>query len=480
MKNKKIIFYLTVFMLFISYNCKSKTNITDSNKIRKPVASGTFYPGDKVKLKETINKYLSEVKIDKNENRKLKALIVPHAGYIYSGTVAASGFALLKDVSYKKTILIGPSHYAHLNKASIPKFDYYETPLGLIKLSNLAKELLNEKSFNYNVEAHDREHCLEVEIPFLQTVMNKTEIIPIIIGPSGIDEITESIIKKLDRDTLIIVSSDLSHYHSYDDAVKLDKQCINCIIKNDLKDINNQEACGLYPIIVLMNIAKHFNWEAKLLDLRNSGDTAGSKDNVVGYASIAFYEKDKNTVSLSGEDKKILFELARSSIIKKNTNFDTSKYKLSDILLEKKGCFVTLYSGNNELRGCIGYIMPVKPLYQSVIDNAYNAAYRDPRFPQVTNEEIKNLKIEISVLSIPEKINYNSKNDLLQILIPGKDGVIINKNNRSATFLPQVWDKLPDKEHFLEQLCLKAGIDPDIWEYDNPEVLVYNVLAIHE
>jgi AmmeMemoRadiSam system protein B/AmmeMemoRadiSam system protein A len=463
-------------MIFTSFNCKSKTS---NNKIRKPAVAGSFYPLNKNDLKSEINKYISEIKLDINENRSLKALIVPHAGYIYSGPVAATGFALLKNKNFKKTIIIGPSHYVYLKKASIPQVEYYETPLGLQKLSKISKDLLNEKCFEYNPEAHIKEHCIEVEIPFLQTVMKNTEIIPIITGQSQIDEITETLIKLIDNDTIIIISSDLSHFHSYKDAVRLDKQCIDCILKNDLKNIYNQEACGLYPIIILMKIAKHFNWEAKLLDLRNSGDTSGSKQRVVGYGSVAFYKKDKNDFTLSEDDKKKLFLLARNSIIKKNKNIDISKYRLSDSLKEKKGCFVTLYL-NNKLRGCIGYIMPQKSLYQAVVDNAYNAAYKDPRFVPVKKDEIKNLKIEISVLTIPEKINYYSKDQLIEKLTPKIDGVIINKDNRSATYLPQVWDKIPEKEIFLESLCLKAGIDPDTWDYDKPDIFIYKVFAFHE
>ncbi len=479
MKNKIIFVYMIIIILFSSFNCKSKTISLNNDKIRKPAVAGSFYPSDKNQLKKMINKYLSEVKIDKNEKRQLKALIVPHAGYIYSGPIAASGFALLKGQSYKKTFIIGPSHRVYLDKASIPQVDFYETPLGLIKLSNLVYKLLNENCYEYNPEAHYEEHCLEVEIPFLQTVMNDTEIIPIVVGSSNINEITDSIINKIDQDTFIIVSTDLSHFHSYNDALALDNKCVNCILKNDLTGIYNQEACGIHPIIILMNIAKHFGWEAKLLDLRNSGDTAGTKDRVVGYAAIAFYENEKKDISLSDKDKNILFELARTAIINKNTNLNISKYKLSKALLEKRGCFVTL-NLNNELRGCIGYINPLKPLYQAVIDNAFNAAYRDYRFNPVSNKEIKNLKIEISVLTIPKKINYTSKDELFKILIPEKDGVIIIKNNKSATFLPQVWDKLPEKELFLEHLCLKAGIDYDEFEIDKPEVLIYKVFAFHE
>lgn len=475
---KKIIPFILILIVFYSFNCKSSTN-NNMYKIRKPVVAGTFYPGNKEQLKDLINKFLSQVKFDKNEILYPRALIVPHAGYIYSGAIAASGFALLKGKNYKKTFLIGPSHHVYLKKASIPQVDYYETPLGLIKLSKISKELLNEQYFEYISQAHTEEHCLEVEIPFLQVVMNETEIIPIIIGQSYINEIAESLIKKIDNDTFIIVSSDLSHYHPYNDALKLDNQCVKSILNNDFNNIYKQEACGLYPIIILMKIANHFGWKAKLLDIRNSGDTSGSKDNVVGYAAIVFYENKKKDLTLSDKDKNTLFELARTAIIKKSQNIDVSKYSISNPLLEKRGCFVTL-NLNNELRGCIGYIMPVKSLYQAVIDNAFNAAYQDPRFMPVSEKEIKNLKIEISILTVPEKMNYSSKDELLNKLIPNKDGVIINKNGRSATFLPQVWEQLPAKEQFLEHLCQKAGLSSNTWKDGDMEVLIYKAFVFHE
>ncbi len=476
--NKRTILFILILIFFYSFNCKSSTN-DNKYKIRKPVVAGTFYPANKEQLRDMINKFLTQVKIDKNETLFPKALIVPHAGYIYSGPIAASGFALLKDKNYKNTFLIGPSHHVYLKKASIPQVDYYETPIGLMKLSKISKELLNEQYFEYIPQAHAEEHCLEVEIPFLQVVMNETEIIPIIVGQSSINEIADSLIKKIDKDSLIIVSSDLSHYHSYNDAVKLDNQCVKSIINNDLNNIEKQEACGLYPIMILMKIANHFGWNAKLLDIRNSGDTSGSKNSVVGYAAIVFYEKVKKDFTLTDKDKNILFELARNAIIKKSRNIDTSKYQISDNLLEKRGCFVTL-NLNNELRGCIGYIMPTKALYQAVIDNAYNAAYQDPRFFPVSEKEIKNLKIEISILTVPEKLNYSAKDELLKKLIPEKDGVIINKNGRSATFLPQVWEQLPEKELFLEHLCQKAGLSSNAWKNGDLEVLIYRAFVFYE
>lgn len=476
--NKRTILFILLLLFFYSLNCKSGTN-DNKNEIMKPVVAGTFYPADKEQLKDMINKFLNQVKRDKNEILFPKALIVPHAGYIYSGPIAASGFSLLKGKSYKKIFLIGPSHHIYLKKASIPQADYYETPLGLMKLSKISKELLNEQYFEYNPQAYTEEHCIEVEIPFMQVVMNETEIIPIIVGQSYINEIADSIIKKIDKDTFIIVSSDLSHYHSYKDAVKLDNQCVDSIINNNLNNIINQEACGLYPIMILMKISDHFDWIAKVLDLRNSGDTAGSRDQVVGYSAIVFYEKEKKEFSLTDKDKDILFTLARNAIIKKSRDIDVLKYSFSNTLLEKRGCFVTL-NLNDQLRGCIGYIMPTKPLYLTVIDNAYNAAYQDPRFMPVSDEEIKNLEIEISILTIPEKLNYSTKDELLKKLIPGKDGVIINKNGRSATFLPQVWEELPEKGQFLEHLCRKAGLPSNAWKDSELEVLIYKAFVFHE
>lgn len=186
--------------------------------------------------------------------------------------------------------------------------------------------------------------------------------------------------------------------------------------------------------------------------------------------------------NLSENDKKFLLKIARKTIINKTTkNILTEEEikNLSNSLKEKRGCFVTL-NKNHQLRGCIGYILPIKPLYEAVIDNAYNAAFGDPRFPPVNESEIENIKIEISVLTVPEKLYYKDTTDLLNKLKPNIDGVIIKKGTRSATFLPQVWEQLPRKEEFLAHLCMKAGLSPDEWTKNSLEVEIYKVELFEE
>lgn len=192
---------------------------------------------------------------------------------------------------------------------------------------------------------------------------------------------------------------------------------------------------------------------------------------------------DNNEIrQIEDNDRELLLKLARKTIEKKSKNNIIASEEidqLSSLLKENRGCFVTL-TINNNLRGCIGYILPVAPLYKAVIDNAYNAAFSDPRFAPVSENEVKNLHIEISVLTVPTVLEYNGKEDLLKKLVPFKDGVILKKGFYSSTFLPQVWDQLPKKEDFLGHLCLKAGLSPDEWENGKLEVERYYTEVFEE
>jgi AmmeMemoRadiSam system protein A len=189
-----------------------------------------------------------------------------------------------------------------------------------------------------------------------------------------------------------------------------------------------------------------------------------------------------NSKEISDINRKFLLELARKTISAKNSSdllTQDQVDKLDPVLKEKRGCFVTLNLFNN-LRGCIGYILPIMPLYQAVIDNAYNAAYSDPRFPPVSDDEIKSLHMEISVLTVPQKLSYNSAEDLLNKLVPLQDGVILKKGFRSSTFLPQVWEQLPDKKEFLGHLCMKAGLKPDEWTKLTLDIETYKAEVFEE
>lgn len=253
--------------------------------MRKPAVAGMFYPGNKEELKKSVHGFLQAGKEIKFKG-ELKALIVPHAGYVYSGIVAGAGFRLLagKNVRhYKKVILLGPSHQIYFSGAAIAAEDF-ETPLGTVKVGEVSSWLKEELIVKLP-EAHRKEHCLEVELPFLQETLSKFELYALVLGEVDEKLLAAAIRKFVDDNTLIVVSSDLSHYLPYETAVRKDKETINKILNFDLSHF---EACGERPIRVLMHLAKSLNWKPILLDYKNSGDTAGDKNRVVGYTAIGY------------------------------------------------------------------------------------------------------------------------------------------------------------------------------------------------
>lgn len=467
-----------------------------SQQIRKPVYDGSFYPKSPDELTALIEKYskrADQTLISIPVGAKLKALILPHAGYIYSGLTAAHGSKVLKGRNFKKIIIMGPDHRVGFTNCAVTDASAYKTPLGTIDIhpDSLILRQKYTKLFRTNKKSDNSEHSIEVQIPFLQHYLKDFQIIPIVMGPGDIQKYTDAIDTVIDKNTLIVVSSDLSHYLSYDQAVKTDQETISRILSLDLKKLseNHHIACGIIPIQVLTYLAIHYNWKPYLLHYSNSGDTAGPKDRVVGYAAIAYVEisdtnnhKGKN--QMDKEKGKILLKLARQTI-SHSLNLDTNesddqKIDLSDkVFTELRGTFVTL-TMDNQLRGCIGNLSSEKSIIEGVKDNAINAAFHDPRFPQLSKSELNNITIEISLLSEPEKLNYEDEVDLLEKLRPGIDGVIIRKGQYSSTFLPQVWDQLPDKQSFLNHLCQKAGLSPDEWRHPGLEVMVYQVQYFEE
>jgi AmmeMemoRadiSam system protein A len=286
--------------------------------------------------------------------------------------------------------------------------------------------------------------------------------------------------KHIDERTLIVVSTDLSHYHPYNEAVALDEPCVDAIVAGDFKNASRCEMCGYYPVLVLMKVAQKLNWSAKLLKYANSGDVTGDLSAVVGYASIAFYKAAEKTVGLSAEQKKYLLKVARDTIesyAKEKKRFEPQTR--DTVLREHKGVFVTLEK-DGDLRGCIGHLEAVQPLYLDVRDNAWNAAFRDPRFKPVSTGELSEIEIEVSVLSTPELIVASSPEEYLKAIQPNVDGIILDYKGAGATYLPQVWEMLPDKEQFLFSLCQKAGLSGDCWKKPGVKLYRYHVDAFKE
>lgn len=483
-------------------------------RVREPAVAGLFYPKDPAELSRTIDACLAQAHSEMTGN--LKAIITPHAGYTYSGPVAANAYHLLAGRTYKTVVLMGPSHYALLSAASVSSADVYRTPLGDVPVSPKAQALGKLKPFETNAHASVQrpswwkqssrpapapgeenaetwEHSLEVEVPFLQKTLGTFSLVPVVVGEVDSSRAAPALEKILDADTLIVASSDLSHYHPYAEAQKLDRRCLDAILKLDTAAMATQEACGLYPILTLLQVAKDRGWKPQLLDLRNSGDIAGDKSSVVGYAAVAFYDNAPAPKAMAAgngaasdtysvDERRTLLKLARESVraaAGHRAPEKPSKDTITAKLEQPRGTFITL-TKNGDLRGCIGHLGAIEPLYQDVLDNAHAAAVEDPRFPPVNVAEVDRLQIEISVLTPPQPLAFSSPEDLLKKLHPHQDGVVLKIGNRTATYLPQVWEQLPDKIEFLNTLSEKAGCAPNAWRGPDTSVSIYHVVSFSE
>ena len=460
-----------------SVNCNAADETQAGKTVTRPAAvANRFYTGNDGELRKEVEKYIAAGSALKKHPR---IIISPHAGFVFSGPVAGIGFASI-DKTVNKVILIGPSHHKYFSGVSIPDVDAYETPLGNIRLNKTdIKKLRSSKMVHAHADAHDQEHCLEVQLPFLQVLLSDFSIIPIITASkNNPSEIADLIYPLIDNKTLIVISSDFSHYMTHNEAKKTDTKSIESIIQN--KEDGFLDACGEVPIRVAMQLSKKMNLKPKLLDARNSGETAPQYSNdgrVVGYASIVYLpsengqsignkeeKTEKELLKLSESDKSFLLKLAREALNRAVKGEKPPAPKdIPDVAQELCGCFVTL-TKHGQLRGCIGYIEGRVPLYQAVIENAKNAALGDPRFPNVSTDELDAIKVEVSVLTKPEPFQYSNPKDLLNKINANVDGIILSKASRQSTFLPQVWDQLPEKVAFLEHLAMKAGLDRDDWK----------------
>jgi len=491
LKTKFIIFCTILFLTSFSI-----ASVCLAENIRKPAYAGSFYPANKSEIGQTIEILTSKAKDTRftiPAGKSLKALILPHAGYIYSGLTASHASLVLSENQFSKVILMGPDHRIGFAGCAISDSDIYETPLGQVRLHKDAAKLRLQKELFHFIPVSDKnEHSLEVVLPFLQIYLNKFELVPIVIGYGDYNKIAEAIDPLPNDKTLLVASSDLSHFLQYDEAVSRDKETINAILnleKEKLIKIENS-ACGKTPILIVMRLADKYGWKPVLIHYSNSGDTAGERSRVVGYASIAFYGdssmENNNTLNkLTQKQGQTLLKLARKTIseelgIKSKQEQILPASDIEDRDLQRRsGTFVTLKI-HNQLRGCIGNLDASGPIIKGVKQNAINAAFNDYRFSPLTAKEFENVEIEISILSEPRPLAYKDGKDLINKLRPDVDGVIIRKGHASATFLPQVWEQLKRPEDFLSHLCTKAGLPSDTWKSSKLEVLTYNVQYFEE
>ena len=493
---------MSINSLFSCSTCNGQDK--DELKSVRPMAvAGSFYPADNDSVVQMMREYFSPYEKMKG-NLNVAAVIVPHAGYVFSGGVAASAFARIDpDRKYEHIFLLGPSHQIYVDGASVNnQFTDYATPLGDVKVDvDLCNRLIKDcSSISCNPAAHAKEHCLEVQLPFLfYRLKYMPSIVPMIIASQSlptIKKIAEALKPYFNEKNLFVISSDFSHYPSYKDACEVDKRTgdaiadgsldkfLEVLAENEGKGIHNlvTSACGQSPIAALLYmISDCHDIQIKHIEYKNSGDSEyGDHSQVVGYHAFVFFrekeESDKETFSLTDEEKRTLLQIARQSIqnrLKREDKPVCDEHKLTAVLKMRCGAFVTL-NERNQLRGCIGHFGSDMPLYQVVEEMAREAAFGDPRFYPLQAAELDRVEIEISVLSPMKKIHNINEFTL------GKQGIYISKNGRSGTFLPQVADETNwTKEEFLSHCAHdKAGLGWDDWE--KADLYTYEAVVFKE
>jgi len=495
---KRLISAVIVFIFHLIPIFAMTSTASSDPKIKKPNVSGQFYEADPKRLSANIDKYISQANNVPSEKR-IDILIAPHAGYMYSGGVAAYGFKAVSRQAYKTIVILAPSHFTEFDGISIWDEGGFETPLGVADVDNdFAKTLMDKnKDFYFLPEAFSPEHSLEVEIPFLQKIFDDIKIVPVIMGQpsyallgSFAAALKETIGDR--KDVLIVVSTDLSHYHDDAFARKIDAHTIDAVKNLKAEQVwkecrlRSMEMCGFVPVTAALLYAKSKGLtDTEVLRYAHSGDVSGDNKRVVGYTSIVFYSNGgnkpdyrENAVSaLNMDQKRELVRIARATVESYVRNGQKLDVQTSDQRLTKEeGAFVTI-NKHDHLRGCIGNIIGRQPLYITVRDMAVAAASQDPRFPPVTVEELNEIDVEVSVLSKPRIIKDVNEIEL------GEHGVIISRGiTHSGVFLPQVADETGwTKEEFLTQLCSqKARLPGDCWKDPNTKIEVFTADVFDE
>jgi MEMO1 family protein len=471
-----------------------------ATQLREPAVAGLFYEQDPLELQSQLEALFAMAEKTIQQDRTIMALVVPHAGYTYSGKVAAMAYAALpKSSRWEHIFIIGSSHRAHFKGAALCKSDGFNTPLGVVRIDKEMTTTLTKSTplFQNNVEVHSQEHSIEVQLPFLQYWLERPfKITPILLGTQSPDE-CEAIARALKPfftpNNLFIISSDFSHYPCYDDAVTADEATANAIISkkpqtllaqlyanNSTKYHNLQTSlCGWTSALTLLYMTEAAQDIAiNKITYQNSGDASiGDKSRVVGYWALsANIKPPEATFHLSDDEKKQLLNWSRHCLahaLGAQTEFNTDLGKMNGIYQENAGVFVTLYK-NKQLRGCIGNFNTDKPLWKSIKEMTLAAAFDDYRFENVGPSELHDIEIEISVLSPLRPIKSHNE------IVIGKHGVYLKKGNRTATFLPQVathhkWAV----EDLLGHLSAdKAGMGWDDWK--TSQLWVYESLVFRE
>ena len=475
-----------------------------SKATRKMEVAGQFYPNSSIEIQQMIDSNTSKP----NNNHKIKALILPHAGYVYSGNTAVKTLSLASDNNYENVFILAPSHYVRFNGAVVSKYDQYETPFGNIEVNKNIVDFLINKGIQVLDKAHANEHSLEVQLPLIKAMMPNVKIVPIVCGYLDNKDLQKTVdaLKKYwsNNKNLWVISSDFTHfgrnfnYIPFKTDIKenlknLDMGAIKQILNLSCKGFSeymlntNATICGRVPISILLNLCKATdsinNLSTQLIEYTTSGELSGDYTHCVSYAGIAVYEDNLKSTEkpteesyYSNEQKKEMLSLARKTIEASLNKTEFKLEKIPEYLQNEQSCFVTLHTANGQLRGCIGNIEAFESLYDNIRHNAQNSAFNDPRFKRLSStDELNSLNLEISVLTPKEKVNS------YQEIILGKHGIILRALGRGAVFLPQVAPEQNwDINTTLTHLSIKAGLPADIWQKNVAKFEVFEAIVFKE
>jgi len=506
--------FFALICIFLNFTCAGAQDII------LPDFSGGFYPEDPAELSDMIEGFLNEPVSFETQGKDILTVIVPHAGYGYSGKTAGSAYSLLRDKPYKTVVVIGPTHYFNFDGISVLSKGTFRTPLGDLEVDEeFAGKLLDkDKEIYFEPAAFRKEHSIEVQLPFIKKCLPQAKIVLVILGDtvlSTLEKLSELLESAMEgrQDVLIIASSDMYHGYDWEEAKRYDDLALSYI--------KNMDAKGLYygirekrllffdgfPAVAALLLAERLgSFKSEVLSYTNSAAVTGNFTKgewTVGYSACVIYkngsieqaqgkppdvlrpgpsdgpvsaESKGESAMLDKNQRKKLLEIARSSI----EGFLKTKKKINitetdAVLTKDMGAFVTLEE-HGELRGCIGNIIARQPLYLTVRDMAVEAAVGDPRFPEVSLQELENIEIEISVLSPLERVDSADKIEM------GKHGVLIKNGPNSGVFLPQVATETGwTKEEFLTSLCThKAGLPADAWKDKTTEIYVFSAEVFSE
>lgn len=434
---------------------------------RRAAVAGRFYPAAPMELAASVDGMLGGC-AQTSTGEVPKALIVPHAGYRFSGAIAASAYRTLaggRDV-IRRVVLVGPAHRLRLHDIAAPTAECFATPLGDVAVDVGAVQACVSRFDRvvFDAAAHRDEHALETQLPFLQRCLTEFSVVPLAVGAVSPAQVAEC----LDYlwggpETLILISSDLSHFHSDVEARRLDRMTTDAICRLDPSPITYDHACGQVGIRGLLQMARQRKLTVRTLDVGNSGDACGDTDRVVGYGSYAFYPP---TEQFGLSRRRALSRAAWTAIDHGLRHGDYQPPCLAGCdpdLLRPGASFVTLKDAEGELRGCIGSLRSKLPLLENVARNAYRAAFRDDRFQPLDVTGRNGLQLDISVLGPLKPLDGKSAQEILVQLQPFVDGLVLESGNHRATFLPAVWWSIPSPAMFLARLRQKACLAQDCW-----------------